>query len=241
MTNSNIDCMTLFSRLMHPRLQTQRWRSFYPCSKNTSQVRPNPYYGFEVSRHLDLSVHDIKPLSSRTAESTGSLTPSGSRAFAPVPIATPAPVLPRDDPDYVWDVFYHRAGLINEYDAAANIGTVYVNPRYPSKGVRKDDLRLQDGSPRATDGRICLCVRIRGGGRSGRRFEWCVTFSIRCPSRTTGGFSVYAAEEYYKNDYPDEESSDHDGSEGSDGAYPIRIQVPQFFLEAALRNRRFLS
>jgi hypothetical protein len=82
------------------------------------------YYGFEVLRHLDLSVHDMKPLSSRTAGSTGSLTPSGSRSFAPVPIATPAPVLPRDDPDYVWDVFYHRAGLINEYDAAANIGTL---------------------------------------------------------------------------------------------------------------------
>jgi hypothetical protein len=26
------------------------------------------------------------------------------------------------------------------------------------------------------------------------------------------------AEEYYKNDYPDEESSDYDASEGSDGA-----------------------
>src|SRR6267142_242506 len=49
------------------------------------------------------------------------------------------------------------------------------------------------------------------------------------PSPTTGGFSIYAAEEYYKNDYPDEESSDHDGSEGSDGAYPIRILVLRFF------------
>ena len=86
-----------------------------------------------------MSVHDIKPLASRAVRSTGSLTPSGSRSFAPVPVATPAPVLPRDDPDYVWDVFYHRAGLTNDYDAAANIGTLYVNSWHPSKGVRGDD------------------------------------------------------------------------------------------------------
>jgi hypothetical protein len=61
------------------------------------------------------------------------------------------------------------------------------------------------------------------------------------PSRTTGGFSIRAAEEYYKNDYPDEESSDHDASEGSDGAYPIRILVLRVFLDAASRTRRSLS
>jgi hypothetical protein len=41
-------------------------------------------------------------------------------------IAAPVPILPSDDPDFVWDVFYHRAGLTNEYDAAANIATLYV-------------------------------------------------------------------------------------------------------------------
>lgn len=43
----------------------------------------------------------------------------------------PAPIPPSDDPDYVWDVFYHRAGLLNEYDAAANIGTLYVGSDIP--------------------------------------------------------------------------------------------------------------
>lgn len=76
-------------------------------------------------------VHDIKPFPPRAAESTGSLTPSGSRSFAPIPIATPAPILPKDDPDYVWDVFYHRAGLFNDYDFAANVATLYVNPDVP--------------------------------------------------------------------------------------------------------------
>jgi hypothetical protein len=37
------------------------------------------------------------------------------------------------------------------------------------------------------------------------------------------------AEEYYKNDYPDEESSDYDVSEGSDGASPS-VLCPSFFL-----------
>jgi hypothetical protein len=48
------------------------------------------------------------------------------------------------------------------------------------------------------------------------------------PSRTTGGFLNYVAEEYYKNDYPDEESSDYEGSEDNDGAYPTRILVLSF-------------
>jgi hypothetical protein len=41
------------------------------------------------------------------------------------------------------------------------------------------------------------------------------------PSHTTVGFLNYTAEEYYRNDYPDEESSDYDASEGSDGTYSM--------------------
>lgn len=69
----------------------------------------------------------MKPHISRAAESTGSLTPSASRSFAPVPITIPAPIQTNDDPDYVWDVFYHRAGLPDYYDAA-NVATLYVHP-----------------------------------------------------------------------------------------------------------------
>jgi hypothetical protein len=68
------------------------------------------------------------PPTPHTAGSVGSLTPSGSRSFAPVPIATPPSFEPSDDPDYVWDVFYHRAGLLNDYDAVTNIATLYVSP-----------------------------------------------------------------------------------------------------------------
>jgi hypothetical protein len=39
------------------------------------------------------------------------------------------------------------------------------------------------------------------------------------------------AEEYYKNDYPDEESSDYDASEGSDGASYSVPCSSSFFLE----------
>jgi hypothetical protein len=49
------------------------------------------------------------------------LTPSGWRSTVPVALAAPAePILPSDDPDFVWDVFYHRAGLTNT--------TPYVDP-----------------------------------------------------------------------------------------------------------------
>jgi hypothetical protein len=50
----------------------------------------------------------------------------------------------------------------------------------------------------------------------------------RKPRRPTRGRLNCTAEEYYKNDYPDEESSDYDGSEGNDGAYPARILVLRF-------------
>ncbi|KAI0299584.1 hypothetical protein BC826DRAFT_995379 [Russula brevipes] len=71
-----------------------------------------------------LTIRDIKPPGVRVADSTGSLTPSGSRSFAPVPNAVPASFPLSDDPDYVWDVFYHRAGLLNDHDAAANVATL---------------------------------------------------------------------------------------------------------------------
>lgn len=30
------------------------------------------------------------------------------------------------DDDYVWDVFYHRPATLTEWNAVANVGTVYV-------------------------------------------------------------------------------------------------------------------
>lgn len=123
-----------------------------------------------------LTVHDVKPSISRTSESTGSLTLSVSRSSAPVAIAAPGPIPPSDDPDFVWDVFYHRAGLTNEYDAAAKVATLTGLPNsladaYGSSSESEEEDEADEDSN---------------------------------------------AEEYYKNDYPDEESSDYDTSEGSD-------------------------
>jgi hypothetical protein len=70
----------------------------------------------------------VTPSTSPSAESTGSLTPLGSLAFPLVPITTPSQIPPRGDPDYVWDVFYHRLGLLNDRDGAANVATLYVKP-----------------------------------------------------------------------------------------------------------------
>ncbi|KAI9447352.1 hypothetical protein BJY52DRAFT_1228295 [Lactarius psammicola] len=121
-----------------------------------------------------LTIHDIKPSTLRPSDSTGSLTPSGSRS-APIAVAAPAPIPPRGDPDFVWDVFYHRAGLTNEYDAAANVATLtglpdsLADPYASASESEEEDEADEDSN----------------------------------------------AEEYYKNDYPDEESSTYD-TEGSD-------------------------
>jgi len=126
-----------------------------------------------------LTIHDMKPSTSRSAESTGSLTPSGSLAFPPVAIATSSQIPPSGDPDYVWDVFYHRAGLLNDRDAAANVATLTGLPRlladaYASASESEEEDEADEDSN---------------------------------------------AEEYYKNDYPDEESSDHDLSGSDDDAF----------------------
>jgi len=51
---------------------------------------------------------------------------------------------------------------------------------------------------------------------------------LRTQSPTPSGHLDCLAEEYYKNDYPDEESSDRDDSEGGDGAFPEYF-APLFF------------
>ena len=113
---------------MHLRPCIPKWRSFYLYSKNISLVR-TIYVVMKRIHHdaIQWLVHDTKPHLSRRAESTGSLTPSGSRILAPIQIPIPAPIPPSDDPDYVWDVFYHCAGLPDNYEAA-NVATLYVDP-----------------------------------------------------------------------------------------------------------------
>ena len=48
-----------------------------------------------------------------------------SPSFTDLPAASPIPHV--DDPDYVWDVFYHRAGLDDDVDVqAVNVATLCV-------------------------------------------------------------------------------------------------------------------
>ena len=77
-----------------------------------------------------LKVHDIDPSSDASASCS-----SG------VPIAAPAPLPPTDDPDYVWDVFYHRAGLMDDLEElpALNIGTLTGLPGNFDAGDSDDE------------------------------------------------------------------------------------------------------
>jgi len=72
--------------------------------------------------HQPPTVHDINP-----AELSPPIQPFSK---PPVPIRAPAPLPLTDDPDYVWDVFYHLAGLADDYEEMpnANIGTLCVRP-----------------------------------------------------------------------------------------------------------------
>ncbi|KAI0051508.1 hypothetical protein FA95DRAFT_1554601 [Auriscalpium vulgare] len=104
------------------------------------------------------------------AASPTTARPSGSGQAITVPASLP----PLDDPDYVWDVFYHRAGLINEFDNTIHIATLTGLPS-------------SFGDPFASD------------SESEEEDE------ADEDSNDEG---------YYKNDYPDEESSeDSDGSD----------------------------
>ncbi|VDB94146.1 unnamed protein product [Peniophora sp. CBMAI 1063] len=78
-----------------------------------------------------LKVHDIDPSAS---------SPSTSSAGG-VPIAAPAPLPPTDDPDYVWDVFYHRAGLMDDLEElpAVNVGTLTGLPGNFDAGDSDDE------------------------------------------------------------------------------------------------------
>ncbi|KAH9954006.1 hypothetical protein BC827DRAFT_1245594 [Russula dissimulans] len=133
---------------------------------------------------LEAVLHDVTPSTSPSAESTGSLTPLGSLAFPLVPITTPSQIPPRGDPDYVWDVFYHRLGLLNDRDGAANVATLTGLPEsladaYASASESEEEDEADEDSNDAA------------------RFN--------CTS-----------EEYYKDDYPDEESPGYDLSGNDD-------------------------
>ncbi|ETW81994.1 hypothetical protein HETIRDRAFT_451648 [Heterobasidion irregulare TC 32-1] len=122
-----------------------------------------------------LQVHDITPFSPPLSAL------ASSRAL---PVQMPPPSAPSDDPDYVYDVFYHRAGALLENENVTNIGTLiglpasFADPNSSDSESEEEDEADEDSN----------------------------------------------AEEYYKNDYPEEDSYEgssdefHEHSEDDDFA-----------------------
>lgn len=84
-------------------------------------------------------VNDITPLSAPLTSDKVTAT-EGKKKKAPlpssrVPVSTKAlTTRPEDqdpDPDYVWDVFFHRPGTLQDYANVGNVGTLYVVPLLP--------------------------------------------------------------------------------------------------------------
>ncbi|KAI0316267.1 hypothetical protein OF83DRAFT_262772 [Amylostereum chailletii] len=113
-----------------------------------------------------LKIHDIDPSSGPSSTSMTSSTSNDLPAADPVP--------PTDDPDYVWDIFYHRAGLDNDEIKAVNIATLTGLPASFSDPYSSDsDTEPEDDADEDSN-----------------------------------------AEEFYRNDYPEDEESDWDSDNG---------------------------
>ena len=107
-----------------------------------------------------LKVHDIDPSSDASASSS-----SG------VPIAAPAPLPTTDDPDYVWDVFYHRAGLMDDLEElpAVNIGTLTGLPGNFDAGDSDDEESVEgDEADEDSNGMFLIKVPCSSPNSLGR-------------------------------------------------------------------------
>ena len=66
------------------------------------------------------------------------MSPPATPAIATFTAATPTGPVPNanaEDEDYVWDVFYQRPTKLSEWNAVANIGTLYVHLYHISRQV----------------------------------------------------------------------------------------------------------
>lgn len=84
-------------------------------------------------------VNDIAPLSAPVISDKVTATepkkkksplPS-SRIPSPTKALTARPEDQDPDPDYVWDVFFHRPGTLQDYANVGNVGTLYVVHLFP--------------------------------------------------------------------------------------------------------------
>ena len=125
------------------------------------------------------------------------------------------PTLPpsTSDGDYVWDVFYHRPATLSEWNEVANVGTLSVvsislfqNPFTPSlfSGL---DFPLHSEL-------FTILLQIRKKRKKMKQMKILTVSGLHLWLAILGKDSSasHVAEEYYKNDYPDEiDSSESSG------------------------------
>lgn len=87
-----------------------------------------------------MPVNDIVPSPSSLAsnKAAASIQDKAKSSFTQTPTVIPTPgngstnTKPSttraedEDPDYVWDVFFHRPGALQDYSSVGNVGTLYV-------------------------------------------------------------------------------------------------------------------
>lgn len=104
--------------------------------------------------------------------------------------------------DYVWDVFYHRPATLSEWNDVANVGTVYVV--HALVIVLELILAIEPGFPHRLGMVTILCLTLMKNWTKLMRTRM-VNFLILFKNEAV--HILFLAEEYYKNDYPEDEDS----------------------------------
>jgi hypothetical protein len=135
---------------------------------------------------------------------------------------------PKPD-DYVWDVFYHRPVTLSEWNEVANVGTLCVSPQFVAFSIwytfrsglppsitdpydSASESEEEDEADEDSNGSILTLFQI---------WILCLTVFLK-------------AEEYYKNDYPDEDESFSEDSAGS-GTHVLSLTLSFLFLTITCR------
>lgn len=136
-------------------------------------------------------------------------SPAPSSSAAAASPTSPVPVAKAEDEDYVWDVFYQRPTKLSEWNAVANIGTLYV-PSYRALLYVSNMFLYVAGLdyhlPRPTQ--MILTRTLNQKTKLTR------TPMVSEPARyhIFDLSNSFTDEEYYKNDYPEDEEASSDGS-----------------------------
>lgn len=120
-----------------PLSYQHQWTLTSRCStiycRITSNVRPiRPVFPPILNTMSAMTVNDTTPpsvpLASNKAKLADRVKPPLPSSL--VPVTTKAQTKRAEDqdpdPDYVWDVFFHRPGTLQDYANVGNVGTLYV-------------------------------------------------------------------------------------------------------------------